>query len=714
MPTEDFTTYTEVDPNSHITVTASKCETLNIARNEDAYVYKDRGAGHFSDFEFLFTVRTKTGGHASSIVYVAVVGNSVDDWNGLTAGIGVKIQGDPNPPYTICLLGRNTTETGYGCPDNTVRYCTLNRTGATVKLYIYSDAARTNLLTTLQITLNSADNVSYRYVYGMQSGNDGYSYAFTGVYIQDLDLQDVGIGFDAVGSGNNGSGATSITWTHVVGSGSDRLMLIGVSIRTTTVSVSSITVGSQNATFIRADNNGTNIRAELWYLLNPTAGSQTVTVNLSGTSKAAGGSCTYTGVNQTSPFDTNNANTGTSTTPNCSITLAGTNEWTFHNIAWQGIATVSSHDSGQTDRWNQATTGGAAATKNTSHGDDKKEPTSGSKSYQVTVSASSIWVFQVVAFKPAEAVTYINVPDSGSGSDAIAIQTQIFITQSSVGSEAVGIESQLAVSDAGLGTDAIVAAQPKDISDVGQGSEAISIEGQIPIQDSGAGADQINIQSQVPIQETGSSSDAVSVDTGVTQVNVPDNGSGSEAISIEATIPVSETASGVDQIGIEARVLITEAGQGSDITEVKAEIAATETSQSVDTVDVKAETEISDASVGTEQVAIQSFIIISETGQGVDGVQLKIELLIPETGAGSDTIFVDTGFTYKEVLDDALGADIIQISATISVTDVGSGQDIIKAACLIEAPLIIVTKDGKILLRISIPTKAQPDYMSLS
>jgi len=214
------------------------------------------------------------------------------------------------------------------------------------------------------------------------------------------------IGFDNVGSGNNGGGGTSVSWTHVV-AGSLRLMLIGVSIRTTTVVVNSITAGTKSAVFIRADANSTLIRAELWYVLNPDLGSQTVTVNLSGTSKAAGGSCSYTGVDQSSPFDTNVDGTGTSTTPNSTISLADVNEWTFHNIAWQGTATVSSHDSGQTHRWSQVTTGGSAATRNTSHGDDKAETTSGNKTYQITISASSAWVFQIVAFKPSPLVETI-------------------------------------------------------------------------------------------------------------------------------------------------------------------------------------------------------------------------------------------------------------------------------------------------------------------
>lgn len=45
---EDFTTYTETDPNSRITVTNSTYISASLNSNEDAYVYLQRGVDHFS------------------------------------------------------------------------------------------------------------------------------------------------------------------------------------------------------------------------------------------------------------------------------------------------------------------------------------------------------------------------------------------------------------------------------------------------------------------------------------------------------------------------------------------------------------------------------------------------------------------------------------------------------------------------------------------
>src|SRR3972149_712527 len=56
MAVENFTTYTEVDPNSRITVTSTKVSAAGLKRNESAYVYSDKGVNHFSaDWGHLLT-----------------------------------------------------------------------------------------------------------------------------------------------------------------------------------------------------------------------------------------------------------------------------------------------------------------------------------------------------------------------------------------------------------------------------------------------------------------------------------------------------------------------------------------------------------------------------------------------------------------------------------------------------------------------------------
>ena len=214
---------------------------------------------------------------------------------------------------------------------------------------------------------------------------------------------DPSIAYDAVGSGNNVGGSTSVSWSHTTGSGSNRMMIVGVSIRTTTVSVSGITYGAQSLTFIRADtHSGGFVRSELWYLIAPASGTATVTVTLSGTSRATGGSCTYTGVAQTSPIDANAGGSGKSGSPSQSITVNTANSWLLGHIAVTGSGkTITSEGSGQTMRWDQVTSGGAAADHNRGHGSDKGPVSTGSQSMSWGLSGSEDYAISVVAFKRA-------------------------------------------------------------------------------------------------------------------------------------------------------------------------------------------------------------------------------------------------------------------------------------------------------------------------
>ena len=209
------------------------------------------------------------------------------------------------------------------------------------------------------------------------------------------------IAYDSVGSGNNGDGTANITWSHVVGSGTNRFMVIGISIRTEPVSVSSVTVGGQSATFLRSDG-GTEVRGEVWYLINPDSGSKTVTVTLSATSKASGGSVSYTGVAQTSPIDNHRGDLYSGTSPSVSLTTTMDNDWIFSNLAISGTATVVTHGSGQVHRYYQIGTAGSGPSRPAAvDGDDKPTTTAGSYTISWSMSFYIDVVAQAVALKPA-------------------------------------------------------------------------------------------------------------------------------------------------------------------------------------------------------------------------------------------------------------------------------------------------------------------------
>jgi hypothetical protein len=117
------------------------------------------------------------------------------------------------------------------------------------------------------------------------------------------------VAFDAVGPGATGSTGTSpLTWTHTA-SGTNRAVIVGVSQMNGNFTAGQVTVtyGGTGMTFLGAQksDNQTSGVAWLFGLVNPPTGGQTVSVQRSsGAYSFIAGSISFTGVDQTTPFDT--------------------------------------------------------------------------------------------------------------------------------------------------------------------------------------------------------------------------------------------------------------------------------------------------------------------------------------------------------------------------------------------------------------------------
>ncbi len=196
--TENFTTYTEEDPNTHITVTASRVTVTGLLRSEDAWVVKDKTAGHFDgDFEHLITVYIDAGGGDGGQNTVWGLANLVDDYFGIDASNGdmlsVWMYSVANPTIRMEEMVAGTRYTvDQAVSLDTLYYLKIVRdetvgTYGTIYSYIYSDAARTNLLQTLTLTLHEKED--FRYIYAAQTGNSAQAFSITG-YCENLDLQE--------------------------------------------------------------------------------------------------------------------------------------------------------------------------------------------------------------------------------------------------------------------------------------------------------------------------------------------------------------------------------------------------------------------------------------------------------------------------------------------------------------------------------------------
>lgn len=192
---EDFTTWTEVDASSKVTITSDSVNWTDEGRAITAYVYKDKGINYFSgSFDILLTARCKTSTAGDDGVTYWSVSNGIGTWRSIYVVGADDIIGlteeHPSSPNEIRWYLREqangsdyssgtyfvpTTDTPYFL--RIVRDETVGTYG-TIYCYIYSDYNRTSLVQTLSLALHK--KADFRYIYAhMSYGNTG-SYYFTG------------------------------------------------------------------------------------------------------------------------------------------------------------------------------------------------------------------------------------------------------------------------------------------------------------------------------------------------------------------------------------------------------------------------------------------------------------------------------------------------------------------------------------------------------
>ena len=191
--TEDFTTYTEEDPNSHITVSADQIHAYSYL-NEDAYVYDDKGIDHFGDFEHLVDAKGVDQARYERYTFW-LLSNAVDDVYGLYLAEETYIQarfwGDATG-FTAQLLERYGAfygaDTSTVLSLNTMYYFKIVKSGTSLTCYIYSEPARATLVDTLTLTLQADHKLRYIFAFNTwNSAAEGYE---SEGYTENLGLQE--------------------------------------------------------------------------------------------------------------------------------------------------------------------------------------------------------------------------------------------------------------------------------------------------------------------------------------------------------------------------------------------------------------------------------------------------------------------------------------------------------------------------------------------
>lgn len=200
-------------------------------------------------------------------------------------------------------------------------------------------------------------------------------------------------------SSSNGSTA-SLSWSHQVVSGSNRILIVGVSNRGAKV-VNSVSYGGTALTQIGFQNGGGNSsRADLWYLLNPPIGTASVVVSLAASTAVAAGATSFSGVDQTAPLGTKNSSGNSSTTASVVVSSA-IGELVVDAVSATGDASTLTVGGGQTQRWNNktGTSGGDAI------GAGSTADGAASVTMSWTLGVSKSWAVIAVPLKPAPTPT---------------------------------------------------------------------------------------------------------------------------------------------------------------------------------------------------------------------------------------------------------------------------------------------------------------------
>lgn len=150
------------------------------------------------------------------------------------------------------------------------------------------------------------------------------------------------VGFDAAVDALGFASASTRSWSHTVGIGTNRLLVVAACFWNGGGTVSSVTYGGVSLTLgDRSTLSGSQDRVELWYLINPTSGAATVTVTFSAAADGECASISLDTVHQTTPIRNQNHATGNSSPGTISATGALTGDAIVDGFAWENRANAA-------------------------------------------------------------------------------------------------------------------------------------------------------------------------------------------------------------------------------------------------------------------------------------------------------------------------------------------------------------------------------------
>jgi uncharacterized repeat protein (TIGR01451 family) len=226
---------------------------------------------------------------------------------------------------------------------------------------------------------------------------------------------------------NSNGSTTSLSWFHGVGSGSNRILIVGVSYSGGSVTTSTVTYGLTPLTRIGVQSGTFNQnRTELWYLLAPPTGSSAVAIAVSPAKEVAACAISYTGVNQTTPLNTFVSAAGQSNTASVNV-VSAPGELVVDTVSANGDAQYLSVNAGQTQRWTLQTGTFAA---NVRSGGSSEPGASSQVNMSWTLGQSTTWSIGAVSLKPVPSAPNVVLSKSVSPSGNLQPGTDLAYTVS--------------------------------------------------------------------------------------------------------------------------------------------------------------------------------------------------------------------------------------------------------------------------------------------
>lgn len=174
----DLTTYIEVDPEDKLTVISDRITASGLERDQDAYVYKDKGVDFYDgDFSFEFYTFMDSSSDSLSNFYPFIVANQINNLRQLflsdnTLSVDIQsVSSTMRVQLRQLAFGSTVRQDSAFLSFDTEYWHTVERIGGTLTDKIYSDQARTVLVDTLSI--NPTSIVKYRYEYPANALNIG-------------------------------------------------------------------------------------------------------------------------------------------------------------------------------------------------------------------------------------------------------------------------------------------------------------------------------------------------------------------------------------------------------------------------------------------------------------------------------------------------------------------------------------------------------------